>query len=245
MALSRSLSILVHGAAKAGKSTLVATAPKPLLYIDAEGGTKFLSINAVRWDPARDEPPELDGTWDTAVVTVRDYDTVLRAFAWLQSGKHPFVSVTMDSASEIQQRLIEKIASRGQASQQQWGEVLREFIGLMRDFRDLTEHPTKPLESVSLVAMTKPGSDGLYHPWFQGQTGTMIPYLFDVCAAMTSFVYTPPEGGEPFAVRRLLIGPNNQYETGERAGGRLPAFIDNPNLDVMLDTVFGPREGAS
>jgi hypothetical protein len=243
MALGRALSVLVHGPAKVGKSTLASTSPKPLCFLDAEGGTRFLPINAIRWDPLTEEPPVPDGTWDTAVVTVRDFDTVVRAFAWFQSGKHHFKSVAMDSASEIQQRLIEKVTGRGQAQQQQWGEILRTFIALMRDFRDLAEHPVNPLEAVILVAMTKQGGDGLYHPWFQGQTQTMIPYLFDVVAAMTAFTYTP-ESGTPYPVHRLLIGPNNLYEVGERAGGRLPAYIDNPTVVGMLDSIFGPAPSA-
>lgn len=235
---SRSISLLVHGGAKTGKSTLASTAPKPLLYLDAEGGVKFLPIRGVRWDPTKEEPPVPDGTWDTAVVQVRDFDTVIRAFQWLNSGKHPFEAVVMDSASEIQQRLIEKVTGRGQAQQQQWGEILRQFIGLMRDFRDLTEHPVKPLQTVVLVAMSKQAGDGIYHPWFQGQTQTMIPYLFDICAAMSVVNYSN-ESGQMLKAHRLLIGQNTLYEVGERAGGRLPGYVDNPNIPWLLDCIFG------
>lgn len=197
-----------------------------------------------KWDPAIEAPPEPDGTWDTCVVTVRSFDTVIKVYQWLQSGQHPFVSLAVDSVSEIQQRLIEQLTNRAQAQQNQWGDVLRQFIGLMRDLRDLTEHPTKPLESVVLVAMTKMGGDGIYHPWLQGQSGTMIPYLFDVCGAMTTVNFTQ-EDGTIGAVHRLLIGGTNTYEVGERAGGRLPQYIDNPNVESMLDTVFGARPVAA
>ena len=240
MSLGRSASLLVHGPAKSGKSTLASTAPKPLLFIDAEGGTRFLPITGIKWDPAREEPPVPDGTWDTAVVSVHNYDTVTQAYAWLQSGKHPFQAVVVDSISEIQQKLIEKITNRGQAQQQDWGDVLRQFVGLMRDFRDLLEHPTRPLENVTLVAMTKQGADGLYHPWLQGQSATMIPYLFDICAAMTVTNYDDGTGTMVQA-HRLLIGPNNQYLTGERVGGRLPSWVDNPNIEGLLESIFGPR----
>jgi hypothetical protein len=209
------------------------------LFLDAEGGVKFLPIRGVKWDPNREEPPAFDGSWDTAVVSVRDYDTIVRAFQWLQSGKHPFEAVVMDSASEIQQRLIEKITGRGQAQQQQWGDILRQFIGLMRDFRDLTEHPTKPLQSVALVAMSKQGGDGIYHPWFQGQTATMVPYLFDIVAAMTVVNYDDGQGNM-LKAHRLLIGQNTMYEVGERAGGRLPGYLDNPSIPWILDCIIGP-----
>ena len=80
-----------------GKSTLAVTAPYPRLMIDVEGGHRFLKIVPKYWDPAREEPPEADGTWDTCVVQTREYDQMLRAYQWLQSGKHQFASVIVDS----------------------------------------------------------------------------------------------------------------------------------------------------
>lgn len=184
-----------------------------------------------------DAPPEADDTWDTAVVHVDHFDKVVTAFQWLQSGKHPFRSVVVDSISELQQRLVEKISGRTATQQNQWGDVLRQFMGLMRDFRDLTEHPTRPIESIVLVSMSKMGGDGLYHPWLQGQAATMLPYLVDICAATHVQPYDDGMGGTAYAYR-LLIGQNPLYETGERAGGRLPSYVDNPNVSEMLDVVF-------
>lgn len=235
---SRSLSILVHGPAKAGKSTVAATCPPYRLFLDVEGGTKFLNVEGRKWNPQLEAPPEPDGTWDTAIVTVTSYDDAIAAYNWLQSGKHPFRSVVVDSISELQQRLVEKISGRAATAQNQWGDVLRQFMGLMRDLRDLTEHPTKPLEAVVLVAMTKMGGDGIYHPWLQGQAATILPYLVDVCGAMYVQSYDDGAGGLA-RVHRLLIGQNMVYETGERAGGRLPGYIDNPDVAKMLDMVFG------
>jgi hypothetical protein len=238
--MSRALSVLVHGNAKSGKSTFAATAPAPRLYLDIEGGTRFLNITERRWNPNTEAPPENDGSWDTAVVHVPDWNTALKAYAWLQSGAHPFASVIVDSISELQQRLIEQISGRTQTAQQQWGDILRQFMGLMRDFRDLTNHPTKPVESIALVSMTRTGADGLYHPWLQGQAAVILPYLVDVCAATHVQPYIDPDSKEQLSVYRLLIGQNTIYEVGERTGGRLPAHIDNPNLVQMLDMVFGP-----
>lgn len=239
---ARSMSLLVHGAAKVGKSTFAATAPPYRLYLDVEGGTKFLPIESVRWDPEVSAPPEPDGSWDTAVVNVSTYDKAVAAYSWLQSGKHPFRSVIVDSISELQQRLVEKVSGRTATQQNQWGDVLRQFMGLMRDFRDLCDHPTRPIECVILVAMSKMGSDNLYHPWLQGQAATMMPYIFDVCGAMYVQTYDDGSGGTA-RVHRLLIGSNMIYETGERVGGRLPAYLDNPDAAKMMDMVFGELPG--
>lgn len=237
--MTRSISILVQGAPKTGKSTFAATAPGPRLLIDIEGGNRFLNITPVRWDPASEEPPAADGTWDTAVVRVINFDTALKAYQWLSSGKHPFKSVIIDSISELQQRLIESISGRQQPQMQQWGELLRTFSGLMRDFRDLTEHPTMPLEAVILVAMSREGDAGLSRPWLQGQSAVVLPYLFDMSVAMDKFGWVDEHGVQQ-QTYRMLIGANNKYETGERVGGRVPPFIDNPTVPAILDAVYGP-----
>ena len=236
---AKQLSVLVHGAAKAGKSTFASTSPKPLLYIDVEGGTRFLPLVTVPWDPNREAPPVPDGTWDTAVVVGRDWDTVLRAYQWLASGQHHFAAVVVDSISELQQKVIEKVSGRAQPQQNQWGEVLRQFTGLLRDFRDLTLHPNNPIQSVVHVAMSRPGGDGLMHPWLQGQSATVVPYLYDVTAAMIAQTY-PDNEGNILKIHRLLVDPNTQYETGERVGGRLPGFMDNPSVVTMIEMIYGP-----
>lgn len=237
--MNRSISILLHGNAKSGKSTFAATSPKPLLYLDIEGGTRFLDVNQVDWNPS-DPPPADDGTWDTAVVAVRTYDDAKRAYQWLQAGSHPFRAVVIDSISELQQRLVDHISNREQMRTQDWGDVLRQFMGFMRDFRDLTMHPTKPLESVVLVAMSK-DVNGVKTPFAQGQSATMLPYLFDVMGAMHVDVWRDDTGVEN-RVHRLLIAKNPMYETGERVGGRLPGYIDNPDVEDILERVFGARK---
>lgn len=243
MALNRSLSLLVHGKAKSGKSTIASTSPKPCCYFDIEGGTRFLPINAVVWDPNTEAPPIPDGTWDTAVVKVRVYDDVIKGLAWLQSGSHPFESVVIDSISELQQRLVDKVTNREQAKMQDWGDILRNFMGLMRDFRDLTENSVRPLKSVCLIAMSRSADDNLLHPFAQGQSSTMLPYMFDILGAMHVQAWTDDAGNQQ-QVHRLLVGANNIYETGERVGGRLAGYLDSPTIPQMLDMVFGPDPAA-
>src|SRR5690606_13765966 len=132
---------------KAGKSTLAATAPYPRLMLDVESGHRFLPINVRYWDPLREEPPVADGTWDTAVVPVLSYDTVLKAYEWLRLGRHQFRSVIIDSISEMQVKLVDQLVGTEQLKMQHWGELLRHMGTLLRDLRDLTMHPTNPLEA--------------------------------------------------------------------------------------------------
>ena len=236
----RALSVLVHGASKAGKTTFAVTSPYPRLLLDVESASRFLNVSKVIWDPMRQAPPVADGSWDTCVVYVRDYETVKKAYEWLQTGQHQFRSVIIDSISELQVRCAEQIAGRGQMQTQHWGELLRDMAGLCRDLRDLTMHETNPLEAVVLTSMTR-NQDRVWKPYLQGQLGVVIPYFWDITAYLYVDHVQDDPTQPPVEVRRLLTRKHPEYEAGERVGGRLPAVVDNPNIDEMITAIFGPR----
>ena len=243
--VQRSLTLMVYGESKVGKSTFAVTAPYPRLMLDVEGGHRFLPIVPKYWDPMTEEPPVADGTWDTTVVQVRDYDTVLKAFQWLQSGKHQFKSLIIDSISELQVKCMDNIAGTEQMKMQQWGELLRHMGALLRDLRDLTMHPTQPLEAVILTAMARRGQDGVYRPYLQGQLATQAPYFYDVLGAITVEEFPNEDPLQPpHKARRMYVERTSQYEAGERVQGRLGAIVEQPNLSAerMLDMIFGEQK---
>lgn len=242
--VQRSLTIMVYGESKVGKSSFAVTAPYPRLMLDVEGGHRFLPIVVKYWDPLREEPPVADGTWDTCVVTVRDYDTVLKTYQWLQMGRHQFKSLIIDSISELQVKCMDSIAGNEQMKMQQWGELLRHMGALLRDLRDLTMHPTNALEAVVLTAMARPG-EGRSKPYLQGQLAIQAPYFYDILGALTvETVNNPDPMQPPYKVRRMYVERTNEYEAGERVQGRLGSIVEQQNLSVerMLDIVFGPRQ---
>lgn len=238
---ANSLTVLVHGHSKVGKSTFAVTSPAPRLLLDVESASRFLPIRRVMWDPMT-APPELSPDWDTAVVYVRDYETVVKVHQWLASGKHPFRSLIVDSISELQVRCMETVAGRGQMKTQQWGDVLRHMSGVLRDLRDLTMHPTNPLSAVVLTSMTR-NVDGVWRPYLQGALASVVPYLFDV----TGYLYvdlieqadeTTGQALQPVEVRRLLVSKHPNYEAGERVQGRLGKVVTEPNIEGMVNTIY-------
>lgn len=243
--IQRSLTVMVYGESKVGKSSFAVTAPYPRLMLDVEGGHRFLPIIVKYWDPLREEPPLADGTWDTCVVTVRDYDTVLKTYQWLQLGRHHFKSLIIDSVSELQVKCLENIAGVNQMTQQQWGELLRHMGALLRDLRDLTMHATNPLEAVVLTAMAKQDRDGRYRPYLQGQLAIQAPYFYDILGALTVEERMNPDPTQAnLKTRRMYVERTNAYEAGERVQGRLGKVIEQEtlHLEKMLDQVFGPRQ---
>lgn len=223
---TRRLTMLVHGFSGAGKSTFAASAPGPVLILDAESGSDYFD-DVVYWNPTAEKPPQLDDH-QYCVVQVLSYEDVVRSYEWLASGDHTFKSVVLDSVSEIQQRCVDSIAGANQMKTQDWGELLRTVAGQLRRFRDLKSHPVNPLWAVVFVCMTQK-IDGKQVPLVQGKLKEFLPYYVDACGWL--WVEQDDFGTEH---RRLLIGPDPQFEAKERMGGRLPKILEDPSIKDML-----------
>lgn len=244
MTFKRSLSLLVHGESKVGKTTLAVTAPGPRLLLDVEAAHRFVinPAQTVYWDPKTSAAPECDGSWDTCVVPVRTYEDMQEAYKYLKLGRHCFSSLIIDSISELQVKLIDQIVGPEQIRMQQWGQLFRALSDMLRGMRDLTMHPTNPLEAVVLTAMTKDGQDGKKHPFLQGQVQVVAPYLFDILGYLRVEEYPHPDPTMgTYRVRRLYVEATDFAEAGERVQGRLGSIVEQDDLSIetMLDKIYG------
>jgi hypothetical protein len=118
---------------------------------------------------------------------------------------------------------------------------------LLRDLRDLTMHPTAPLEAVVLTAMARPGQDGRARPYLQGQLAIQAPYFYDILGAITVETFPNPDPTQPaYKARRMYVERTPEYEAGERVQGRLGTIVEQQHLGIeaMLDIVFGPKPEA-
>lgn len=242
--MSTSLILLIHAEPKTGKSTLAGTMPGRKLILDAENGFRFVrGQRIVEWDPSRDAPPE-PGDWTTCVVKVRDFSTVTRSWEWLNSGKHPFDSVAFDSITEIQKRCKDALlGSDDVVNERQWGQLLVQMERLLRNARDLTMHPTKPLACVMFNALTD-DKKGKFRPAIQGGLSTSITGFADVIGYL-GVTEESEEDGNVKRVRRLLVAPHPLYEAGDRTGVFEPSrSIVEPNVEAMIRTVEAEMEQA-
>lgn len=248
------LSVLVHAASKAGKSTLTATAPKPVLVLDAEGSWRFIPVRKVYWDPVN-PPPVVDGTWDACIVSVRDWDTVMRVYNWMIQYQTGFVSVVIDSVTEIQRRCKQNLKGTDAMKIQDWGVLLTLMDNVIRGFRDLTLIQWCSVRCVVFVAETKQREDKMWAPHMQGAIATSMPYWVDVIGYLYPDYDLDGNGQPTVEVRRMLIGPNSQFVSGERVQGRLPYTLTvrrpaagavGSEIEDWMKTVFGivtPQEG--
>lgn len=245
----RTLSILVHSHSKMGKSTLAATAPLPLMVFDAEGGTKFLPsseflaevyghpFRVINWDPSQ-PPPQYDGTWDMAVVTVHQWQDFVNAAAWLASGQHHFVSFAVDSITEIQRRLKKNLVGTESMKMQNWGDLLTMMDDAIRGLRDLINNPYNPLRVAVFIAETRQGQDGKWRPYMQGQISTALPYWMDIVGYLYVDTIADAQGQPTVEVRKLLINQHPMYEAGERVQGLVGPVIEQPRIYAIVDAVY-------
>lgn len=217
MTQPKRLRMVLYGYEKIGKSSLAETAPGPRLILDAEGGTEFLLNPQTVWADVNQAPPTTreDGTPlgpdDSVVLFVGDWRTFTMAHQWLRSGKHPFVSVVLDSLTELQKRCKDTIQEGGVMDQRAWGRLLDEMEGELRRFRDLTKLPTNPLWCVVLVALID-NKDGIYRSMVQGSLSKTLGAMYDVIGVLQA---SDPDH-EGVVHRELRIGPNREFATGDR-----------------------------
>lgn len=228
----RTLTIVVQGESGAGKSWLGDTAPAPRLVLDAEGGSRFTpSQPKVLWNPMAETPPVQQ---ETVIVNIRDFDTVLMVFQWLNSGQHDFRSVIWDSLTEIQKKCLDAIVGTNVPLMQDWGTLLRQMEGLVRQFRDLTMHPTRPLEVVCFITLTRTDDIRTRRPSVQGQLSLTLPQFVDV----VGYLYTEASQDGVGLERTLLVQPYPGFVAKDRTN-RLGQALKNPNLTQMMEVIYG------
>lgn len=218
---------IIHGHAKVGKSWLLNTMPAPRLILDAEGGARYAPTTKVYWNPIREKPPVADGSWDTCIVYAIDYDVLERAYQWLASGEHQFVSVGHDHLTEIQERVISKFNGTSALREADWGTLLRHMKDYIRKHRDLVFMPNT-IECVLFAAATQ-NRDGRIIPMMQGGIRDALPYLVDLIGYMWA---EQPEDAP--LQRKLLINPIENFEAGDRTDALTKAYgpvitIKNPD----------------
>jgi hypothetical protein len=241
------LSALVHSDSKEGKSTLSSTAPPPILVIDAEGSWKFIDqagyrsgvpLRTIRWDPLREAIPRHNGEWEVCRVHIDRWETMEACYRQLRESEHDFVSIVLDSITEIQRRCKQNIrGATAKMEYQQWGDLLERMDGVIRGFRDLTLLPNSV--RFTLFNAETVMKDGRWRPNMQGAIRDTLPYWVDVCGFL--FTEMKPNGDQaPIKTKKLLIGAgvSPAHIVGERVQGRLPDIIDNPHFTHIMNHIF-------
>lgn len=223
------ITVLIHGESGVGKTWTGVTTPGPRLVLDVEGRSRFTPTKKGQWNPLNPPPETVE---ETTIVTVRDLSTMQMAFQWLASGNHPWKSVTIDSITELQKRVLDETVGQRQPETQDWGTLLRRMEALIRAFRDLTNHPTNPLSMVVFIAMSIV-KDEKYRPHLQGQIATTLPYYVDLLL----YQYVDDTGHRYILTQPREPGGGSRGFAAKDATGALPTVLEDVNLTNMLTII--------
>lgn len=234
------LKILTYGRSGTGKTTILATAPKPLLLIDVrDKGT--VSIKS---------------TPDVFVLEISSWTDFEDAYWYLEgAGKEKFKSVAVDTVTQLQDYAIEealKDDEGGAMTMKRWGEVssaMKQWITLYRDL------PMNVIFTAQDRVTEREGEfdDGVIEP----EVG---PYVMPsvaktLCAAVDVIgntfirereVKAPGKDGKEtsklvteFCMR---VGPNARYITKLRRPSNVkpaPKVIVNPTFPALFELAYG------
>lgn len=221
------LTALIHGESGVGKSWLADTVPGPRLILDAEGRAKYTpSGPKVSWDPKTGPPPDMTPYPNgSCVVPITDFDTLMTAYTWLRAGQHNFNSIVIDSLMEAQKRCIDGISGVLAMQTQDWGTLLRNLEGLVRQYRDLTMLPdaTQTASTVVFVCGSRMVKDKM-KPLLQGQFMETVPYYLDVVGYLYKQPVTSADGASTIYQRQLLIEAQPQFEAKDNTGRLVKAL---------------------
>lgn len=247
-------SFLVYGKTKTGKSSLAATAPGPLLALDAEGSWNAFEgrrnpnnpdqpYRVTWWENPAEAPPEADGSWDICVVDVHRWETVDQVINWVIQPNHPFQSITMDSVTEVQNRCKKAIQPDMTGLQQQdWGRLLAHMSDRIKRFRDIVKDPRNPARVVVFTSEGKLQQDGSYVPHMEGQLRNGIAYWMNTTACLRVAQLPNADGivtDDSPTERRLLVKPHPLFITGSHFEDRFETnALSNPNITTMMGHIF-------
>ena len=233
---------VVHAPAKLGKSSWADSGPRPVLCLDVEVAASWTPSRKIVWDPWRETPPVWDGSWDTCIVLVHDFNTLDLTLQVLNRGQHPFNSISVDSVPTIQQRIMSAAAGYGKMERDDWGKLLRQTTQIIWGYRDLLTHPVRPVWAVTFVCQTHyDNQHRKWRPFLLGQSGTYVPYVPDY----TGWIYRGQSGQ-----RLMWIGDSDDYETGNRLWGRLPdemalgypGMVEGWTVEAAVRTVLATQQ---
>jgi len=205
--------VLVYGHAGAGKTTLSASMPKPII-ISAEGG--LLSIKDAGLD----------------YIEVSSMETLKEAFEYV-SGPHgdAYQSVVLDSISEIGEVVLihEKAVNKdGRAA---YGEMAAQMTSIIRAFRDLSG------KHVLMTAKVEKAQDEtgriLYSPSMPGsKVGQQLPYFFDEVLALRV-----EKDAEGVSQRAVMCDSDGIWLAKDRSG-KLDSW-EAPDMGAIIAKIGG------
>jgi hypothetical protein len=251
-------STALYGRSGTGKTTLAATWPKPILYLNVkDNGT----------DSIRDFDDDID------VHHIEKSDDVLEVILWIHAqekkGKLRYRTIVFDTLTQLQTIIMNEVAAEkarkgkkipkgkqagdwGVLTKQDWGDIAGQMKAIIMDVRNL------PLESVFIAqerVFNVDEDDGTGNDLLAPEVGAKLSpsVMADLNASVSIIGNTfirarrkkkTVDGKTVYEVKKkycLRVGPNEIYITKIRKpkGIEAPDFIVDPDYKTIMAIVAG------
>lgn len=198
--------VLLYGKPKSGKSTAAATAPGPILWVNAEGGGALGYARKI----AGERGTEIHEVALTA-KTPNPAEVLDAVYVHVRDGLEPKVrTVVVDTVAKVRDALVAKMVVKGsKQSLPQYGQVADKLGGFILALRDL------PVNLVLLAHVDQKDSEEgrVVDPLIGGQLTEKVPGEVDVVAYTASW---EDEDGVRRYYGQLVEGKGRQG--GDRSG---------------------------
>lgn len=214
--LTDGIKVMVYGLAGSGKTRLLATAPKPII-ISAEKGLLSLGnqdVPFIRIESGLGKPPALEQ---------------LKAIRLQIHQDKRFLTVGLDSASEIAEVCLRDMMARNSNKQKAYGDMAQEVLAEVRYWRDF---PQRNVVFIMKQGRVKDELTGgfLNGPMLPGQQlDQHMPYMFDECFQLSSINFN----GKNFPALRTRR--DNLNEAKDRSG-KLDEW-ERPDLTYIFNKI--------
>lgn len=208
-----SINVLIYGRSGTGKTTLIATAPKPII-ISTESG--LLSIK----------------DYNLPVLEVNTLEDLYEAYEFVNSKKNlkKFKTVCLDSISDIAETILIDLQKNTKDGRQAYGQLNTAIAEIIRKFRDMS-NSTYFIAKAEMYENAA-GMQAL-RPSMPGRTLTNgIDYFFDelLCLRIN-------EDDEDKTYRFLQTQPSSTVDAKDRSGNL--SKIEKPDLKQLFKKLKG------
>lgn len=224
--------MLVYSEAGAGKTSLCATMPQPVV-ISAEAGLLSLRKKNIERMFGVDNP---NVTYDIPVMQVTNIAQLTEAYHYLANpankARDHFASVCMDSLTEIAEVVLANAKLGVKDPRQAYGELIEQMTKLIRLFRDL---PNFHVYMTAKMEYSKDEASGAmkYQPAMPGsKLGQQLPYFFDEVFRLG---VGKTQDGTPY--RFLQTRLDMQYVAKDRSGSL--DEMEMPALYNVINKILG------
>lgn len=217
---TQKLRMLIYGGSGVGKTYFGSTAPNPL-FLSAEEGLLCLAEQGVNY---------------VEIKTKQDLENIYFALKNNnlkdQNGK-PIKcdTVIIDSLTEIQQVIINKITGGRQPSQREWGEFSNQMAEVLRKFKGLDKHLVFIcLENEKADEDDNGREYSRFAPELYGKLMQKTAALVDMVGRY--YMKVEVKNNKPTSKRVLTFQYSPRYIAKDRSG-KLPAFVE-PDFSALL-----------